>query len=95
LTGSVAEREASFEVRPPVCYLRIMRGVAAIAIVLAACVPFADAASARSKSQRPQHARPGASERVPGAGTEASSDSAVGQLDRVLSTRIKSICRGC
>jgi len=72
-----------------------MRGFAAIVMVWAACVLVADAAAARSKSPRPQHARPGASERVPGAGTEASSDSAVGQLDRVLSTRIKSICRGC
>jgi hypothetical protein len=72
-----------------------MRGLAAIVIVWAACILFADAASARPKSPRPQHARPAASEPAPGAGTGASSDSAVGQLDRVLSTRIKSICRGC
>jgi len=73
-----------------------MRGFAAIVIVSAACVLFADAASARSKSPRPQHGRPAASERVPSsAGTDAASDGAVGQLDRVLGTRIKSICRGC
>jgi hypothetical protein len=64
-------------------------------MVWAACVLFADAASARSKSPRPQHARQATSERAPGTGTGASSDSAVSQLDRVLSTRIKSICRGC
>jgi hypothetical protein len=72
-----------------------MRGVAAIVIVGTACILFADAGSARSKSPRPQHARPATSERVPGTNAGASSDSAVGQLDRVLSTRIKSICRGC
>jgi hypothetical protein len=71
-----------------------MRGLAAIAILSAACVLVADAASARSKSPRP-HARPAVSERADRASTGSTKDSAVGQLDRVLGTRIKSICRGC
>ena len=72
-----------------------MRGVGAIAIVLTACVVFADVAAARSKSPRSHHGRAGASQRIPGVGTEAGKDGAVTQLDRILSTRIKSICRGC
>jgi hypothetical protein len=62
---------------------------------LAACAGFADRADARSKS-RHHHGRPTASARAPAA--EASSETkegAVGHLDQILNTRIKSICRGC
>ena len=72
-----------------------MRGVGAIAIGLTACALFADVAAARSKSPRSHHARAGASQRIPSAGPEAGKDGAVTQLDRILSTRVKSICRGC
>ena len=72
-----------------------MRGVAAIAIVLMACGGFADCAAARSKS-RHHHGRPAASERAPAAeASNATKEGTVGQLDQILNTRIKSICRGC
>jgi hypothetical protein len=59
---------------------------------LAACAGFADA---RSKS-RHHHGRPAASARAPAAeASGATKEGAVGHLDQILNTRIKSICRGC
>jgi hypothetical protein len=77
----------------PACYAGGMRGVTAIVVVLAVCAWFADAASARSKTRRSHHAHAIVSDRAPGADT--GKDAAVSTLDRVLNTRIKSICRGC
>jgi hypothetical protein len=72
-----------------------MRGAAVIALFLAACVGFADCADARSKSHH-HHGRLAASERAPAAETSgATKEGAVGHLDQILNTRIKSICRGC
>jgi hypothetical protein len=73
-----------------------MRGAAVIALFLAACVGFADCADARSKSRHHHHERPAASERAPAAETSGpTKEGAVGHLDQILNTRIKSICRGC